>query len=55
MALLLTSDRQNGVLLFNPLDINDLNAIAELDSKVIIDFNQAVSAPKDSASEESSK
>ncbi len=45
---------ENGVLLFNPLDINDLNAIAELDSKVIIDFNKAVSAPKDSASEESS-
>lgn len=45
---------ENGALLFNPLDINDLNAIAELDSKVIIDFNQAVSAPKDSASEESS-
>ncbi|MEG9489380.1 hypothetical protein [Mannheimia indoligenes] len=40
--------------MFNPLDINDLNAIAELDSKVIIDFNQAVSSPKASASEESS-
>ncbi|AGQ38324.1 TPA: hypothetical protein PWY45_002158 [Mannheimia haemolytica] len=45
---------ENGALLFNPLNIDDLNAIAELDSKVIIDFNQAVSAPKDSASEESS-
>ncbi|AHG87321.1 Phage protein [Bibersteinia trehalosi USDA-ARS-USMARC-190] len=45
---------ENGVLLFNPLNIDDLNAIAELDSQVIIDFNQAVSAPKDSASEESS-
>lgn len=45
---------ENGVLLFNPLNIDDLNAIAELDSKVIIDFNQAVSAPKASASEENS-
>lgn len=45
---------ENSVLLFNPLNIDDLNAIAELDSKVIIDFNQAVSAPKASASEESS-
>ncbi|MEG9475783.1 hypothetical protein [Mannheimia indoligenes] len=45
---------ENGALLFNPLDINDLNAIAELDSTVIIEFNQAVSPPKTSASEESS-
>lgn len=45
---------ENGASLFNPLNIDDLNAIAELDSTVIIEFNQAVSAPKASASEESS-
>lgn len=45
---------ENGALLFNPLDINDLNAIAELDSTVIIEFNKAVSPPKASASEENS-
>lgn len=45
---------EQGELLFNPLSLDDINAIAALDSQVIIDFNQAVSAPKDSASEESS-
>ncbi|MEG9531653.1 hypothetical protein [Mannheimia indoligenes] len=45
---------ENGALLFNPLNIDDLNAIAELDSTVIIEFNKAVSPPKASASEERS-
>lgn len=45
---------ENGKLLFDPQSLDDLNAIAALDSQVIIDFNQAVSPPKASASEESS-
>lgn len=45
---------EQGELLFNPLSLDDINAIAALDSQVIIDFNQAISPPKASASEESS-
>lgn len=45
---------ENGKLLFDPFDVNDLNMIAELDSGIIIAFNQATAVPKASASEESS-
>ena len=47
---------ENGELLFDPENIDDLNQITELDSQLIADFNQAVAAlnPKKLASEESS-
>lgn len=47
---------ENGELLFDSENIDDLNQITELDSQLIADFNQAVAAlnPKKLASEESS-
>lgn len=45
---------ENGELLFNPQSLDDLNALAELDSQVVVAFNQATAIPKSSASEESS-
>ena len=47
---------ENGELLFDPENIDDLNQITELDSQLIADFNQAVAAlnPKKLASEERS-
>ncbi|MGX2949701.1 hypothetical protein ACWIUA_02165 [Ursidibacter sp. B-7004-1] len=45
---------ENGNRLFDPNNVDDLNAIAELDSQVFLDFSKATEAPKDSASEESS-
>lgn len=45
---------ENGELLFNPQSLDDLNALAELDSQVVVAFNQATAIPKASASEESS-
>lgn len=45
---------EHGELLFNPDDVDDLNAISALDSHIIIEFNKAVDAPKASASGESS-
>lgn len=44
----------HGELLFNPDSVDDLNAIAALDSHIIIEFNKAVDAPKASANGESS-
>lgn len=44
----------NGELLFDPQSLDDLNAIAALDSQVVVAFNEAVAPPKASASEESS-
>ena len=48
---------EEGTLLFNADNIDDLNAIAELDAQIINEFNAAMAAdtPKASASEESSK
>lgn len=45
---------ENGELLFDPQSLDDLNAIAALDSQVVVAFNQATAIPKASASEESS-
>lgn len=48
---------EEGTLLFNADNIDDLNAIAELDAQIINEFNAAMATntPKASASEESSK
>lgn len=48
---------EEGTLLFNADNIDDLNAIAELDAQIINEFNAAMAAdtPKASASEENSK
>lgn len=45
---------EHGELLFNPDSVDDLNAIAALDSHIIIEFNKAVDGPKASANGESS-
>lgn len=45
---------ENGDRLFDPNNVDDLNAIAALDSQVFLAFNAATAAPKDSASEDSS-
>lgn len=47
---------ENGVLLFDADNLDDLKALSELDAKLISDFNQAMVAelPKALASEESS-
>lgn len=45
---------ENGELLFNPFEIEDLNAIAQLDSEVVMAFNKAVDSPKDSTNAENS-
>lgn len=45
---------KEGKLLFDPQNIDDLNAIAELDNQVFIEFNKAIAPPKELASEESS-
>lgn len=45
---------ENGELLFNPFEMEDLNAIAQLDSEVVMAFNKAVDSPKDSTNAENS-
>lgn len=45
---------KEGKLLFDPQNIDDLNAIAELDNQVFIEFNKAITPPKDLASDENS-
>lgn len=45
---------EKGELLFNPFEIEDLNAIAQLDSEVVMAFNKAVDSPKDSTNAENS-
>lgn len=45
---------ESGKRLFDPDNVDDLNAISALDSQVFLDFSKATDVPKDSASDESS-
>ncbi|QIM65267.1 hypothetical protein [Frederiksenia canicola] len=45
---------ENGDRLFDPNNVDDLNAIAALDSQVFVAFSNATTPPKALASEESS-
>ncbi len=45
---------ENGELLFDPFNVDDLNTIAKLDNQVLIDFNNGLGDPKNSPTADAS-
>lgn len=45
---------ENGELLFDPFNVDDLNAIAKLDNQVLIDFNNGLGDSKNSPTADAS-
>lgn len=45
---------ENGELLFDPFNVDDLNAITKLDNQVLIDFNNGLGDSKNSPTADAS-